>query len=437
MIEFVHVFLQSILDATTVYMICSLIATRTVRLTKSSFIWLGWFLLFCIVGRFTFIASESVDFLGVDYENYEILPVNSWFMLIFLFFIVLIINSTIFKKGNIESIYITVFSFVVWIILRLISVMVVGLIFQNMYVNRILTLLLALTLLIVPLDRILKAFYSKNFFMKLLMLHSLFLLIFVLIMTNFNQEQVMKYGWFVFFVLIFIVSLNLWILNEQSRKLVQDNRLTVIEQYMPVIDDLVAEMRGKQHEFNNKLLAISSIVEVEHDIETIREKVTSYTQHSIPKNSIQPLLSVENKVVAGFLYSKMKLADWKKINIKTEISTNFQGFRSNEYDWIEVLGILLDNAIEATLPNETIHVSIGKVEDLLEIRVANPGAYKTNTDFAKMFEKGFTTKSGVANHRGYGLFALQQTTRQQNGQIITKNEERNGINFITFGVLLP
>lgn len=176
-------------------------------------------------------------------------------------------------------------------------------------------------------------------------------------------------------------------------------------------------MRVKQHEFNNKLLAISGIIETEQNVEAIREKVREYTEYTRPNEPIPQLLSMEHKVVAGFLYAKMKLAEWKNIKISADIRTGFTGFQSNEYDWIEALGILLDNAIKASLPLDEIKVTLRKSEEMLE--------------------RGYTTKAQGSNHRGYGLLALKRLIGQHGGNIIAKNEELNGKNYVTIGVLLP
>lgn len=437
MIEYFQVFMQASLDAVTMYVICSLVAVGGIHWNKQSLLWLFWFLLFCCISQFTFIVSEPATIVEVAFENYDLLPVNSWEMLVLLFLTVLILNSSLFKTGSIEAIFMTVLSFVIWIIVRLMSVVMVGLFLPHSLLDRIISLLIVSVLIISPINKLLKAFRGRNFYTKFMMFNSFVVLIFILAFTNFKQALVLENVSFVFVALLLIISLNLWILNEQRKNLVQENRLTVIEHYLPVIDDLVTEMRAKQHEFNNKLLAIAGIVETENDVKFIREKVREYTEYALPKLAIQQLLSVDHKVMAGFLYSKMKLAEWKRIKIVTEIKTDFRGFQSNEYDWIETLGILLDNAIEATLPLEEIKVTLKQSGEMLELSVSNPGDYITNREFMKMFERGYSTKANKRRHRGYGLYALKQLTEQHSGKIITKNEEMHGHNYVTIGVLLP
>jgi len=432
-------FVQAALDAAAIYMICSLTAGRGLKWNRESGFWLLWFLCFCALSQVSFQVSEpkTVQYIGLPFENYELLPVDSWLALIALFSVILILNSTFFRLSNMEAVYVTVLSFVIWIMIRLVSIMLVGSFVHYILVDRAVSLAIVFMLLSLPLRNALQAVSGKSFYTKWMLLNSLLVLVFILVTTNFSQALILKNMWPVLMALLFIISLNLWIIHEQRKGLIQENRLTVIEQYLPVIDDLVSEMRANQHEFSNKLLAISGLVETEADISVIKEKVRAYTTYSLPELSGQQLLSIDHKVMAGFLYSKMKLAEWKKMNMKIEVLTDFKGYQSTEYDWIEVLGILIDNAMEASHARDEIKITLLDRGGQLEIKVSNPASYISQGQFIKMFEQGYSSKSSGNGRRGYGLLALKQRTERLNGKILTKNEDMRGENYVTIGVLLP
>ena len=123
--------------------------------------------------------------------------------------------------------------------------------------------------------------------------------------------------------------------------------------------------------------------------------------------------------------------------MKTEIHTNFQRINVEEYEIVEVLGILLDNAIEACQPHDEIHVLINRVEEKIEIKVSNPHIFISNATFMEMFDKGYTTKNVHSKARGFGLYNVKQITLQNGGKLITKNTEIAGHNYVTIGVQLP
>lgn len=162
MIEYFQVFMQASLDAVTMYVICGLVAVGGIHWNKQSLLWLFWFLLFCCISQFTFIVSEPATIVEVAFENYDLLPVNSWEMLILLFLTVLILNSSLFKTGSIEAIFMTVLSFVIWIIVRLMSVVMVGLFLQHSLLDRIISLLIVSVLIISPINKLLKVFRGET-----------------------------------------------------------------------------------------------------------------------------------------------------------------------------------------------------------------------------------------------------------------------------------
>ncbi|WP_169737896.1 sensor histidine kinase [Alkalihalobacterium bogoriense] len=430
---------QTLLETITIYLICSFVARKTIR--PIDFKWISLCLFFFFVSRINFVASDSanVDFVGLDIYKYEILPVDTWFLFLFLFIIVLILNSVFFNVSRMEAVHVTILGFIVWIIVRICSVIFVGVFTEQVspVIDRVVTLGVVFALLLFPIQSLSKAIDGSRFFSKIMVWNSFAILLFLLIMTNFNSVVVIEYAWMILSLVFSIVTVNIWMVYRENKKIIQESRINVIEQYMPVIDDLVAEMRAKQHEFSNKILAISSIVETEDDIMKVREKIREYTSFAVKDMTVQPLLHVENKVIAGFLYSKMKLAQWKRIKLITYVSTDFTSFQTNEYVWIEIVGILVDNAIEASYPGETIQVSFVERDNQLKISVSNPSEYVTNSKFSAMFEQGFTTKTEKTTNRGYGLVALKLLTDQYSGTIKMKNEDNKGRNYITITVTLP
>ncbi len=185
------------------------------------------------------------------------------------------------------------------------------------------------------------------------------------------------------------------------------------------------------------MLAITSIVETAEDLTGVKEQIRMYTQNVIMADNLRDVLLTDSKVIAGFMYTKMKLAEVKKIKMKTEIHTNFQQLNVEEYELVEVLGILLDNAIEACQPYDKINVSMNRVEGRIEIRVSNPYTFISNATFMKMFEKGYTTKNGRVSERGFGLYNVKQIVEHWGGKVIMGNAEIDGQNFVTIGVQLP
>ena len=118
------------------------------------------------------------------------------------------------------------------------------------------------------------------------------------------------------------------------------------------------------------------------------------------------------------------------------LTRSFQENRHPGTEWIEAIGILLDNAIEASPKGSTIFLSSKKQEGFLELTVSNPAPPLSNTEFMALFGKGVTTKTNRDGH-GFGLYNILRMTERYHGKILTRNESILNENYVIFGVLMP
>src|SRR4051794_6784735 len=124
--EYLHLFAQTFLDTLAMYLLCSFIANHQIKIEKKSVYWFLLFQLFCIIVRLEFISGTVVSFNQVDFLNYDILPVNSFGGVLFLLLSMLVLNSLFFKLTNVGVLITTILAFVLWILIRMFSVVVVG-----------------------------------------------------------------------------------------------------------------------------------------------------------------------------------------------------------------------------------------------------------------------------------------------------------------------
>ena len=92
----------------------------------------------------------------------------------------------------------------------------------------------------------------------------------------------------------------------------------------------------------------------------------------------------------------------KKIMVISEITASLKGKAIRELDVVDIIGILIDNAIEASNAGDTIYIKIEHSDEGLSILVSNPYMMQSATDFVRMFRRGFSTK-GEGGARGHGL----------------------------------
>ena len=93
-----------------------------------------------------------------------------------------------------------------------------------------------------------------------------------------------------------------------------------------------------------------------------------------------------------------------------------------EYTLVELFGILIDNAIEATPKDGTVHITINSANRKIIFSTRNPGYVLTPDDRTNFFTKGYTTKSTNTNS-GLGLYNLRDIVlNQYNGSVSLWNE---------------
>lgn len=183
-------------------------------------------------------------------------------------------------------------------------------------------------------------------------------------------------------------------------------------------------------------MAIEAAVASADTLEEARKEVAGLTGSIGISLNDRELLSCDSKMIAGMLFGKIKQAEAANCHIELSLHGLFKKTVTPETEWIEVIGILLDNAIEASPKGSTIFLSSKKQEGFLELTVSNPAPPLSNTEFMALFGKGVTTKTNRDGH-GFGLYNILRMTEQYHGKILTRNESILNENYVVFGILMP
>ncbi len=235
-------------------------------------------------------------------------------------------------------------------------------------------------------------------------------------------------------LLFFMILSNGVLLVYNGHKIQEQKRIQMIERYVPVVEELVSQVRSRQHEFNNRMIAIEAAVFSAESLEEARQSVSRLTKGVSLEANDRELLSCDSKIIAGILYEKRKQASLLHIEILAELRSEFRKSPLPETEWVEIIGILLDNAVEASKGGDQIHVRFCKTERSVELTVSNPFPPMSNTEFMRLFGKGVTTKQKEGGMHGYGLYNVLSIMERFHGKVITRNEVRNDRNYVVFGV---
>lgn len=207
-------------------------------------------------------------------------------------------------------------------------------------------------------------------------------------------------------IIIVIVFINIHsIINK-----LKASKLEILNKNLLEVNDKV---RCFRHDFNNILQAIDSYITLK-DLDSLQSYFNSLIKECNYINEIDFLNSriKENPAISGLLLSKYKIAEEHNIKMNIEILVDLAKFKKRSYRISRVLGILLDNAIEACVDadNKIINVTFMKEErkNRVIIKVENTYIDK-EIDIGKIFEKEYTTKTG---NSGLGLWKVKDILRK-------------------------
>ena len=203
-------------------------------------------------------------------------------------------------------------------------------------------------------------------------------------------------------------------------------KLQSAEEYNKTLNILHDNVRGFKHDFDNIVTTIGGYVKTK-DMEGLKRYYVQLEDDCQKVNSLYVLNPnlINNPGVYSLLTTKYHEAEEKGIKVTMSLLLDLSKLNMKIYDFTRVLGILLDNAIEASNECEEKLINIIFRDDVKNHRqlVIIENTYKDkNVDTEKIFNKGFT---GKENHTGLGLWEVRKILNKSKNLNLytTKNEK--------------
>ena len=217
----------------------------------------------------------------------------------------------------------------------------------------------------------------------------------------------------IFNILINFVIIYLYVENIKQRKeikIINENVQILTERNANLIE-LNDHIRCFKHDFYNIMQAIDGYIMM-NDMQALKVYFSKLLEECDYMKNLEMLTTnaINNPAVYGVLLNKYKLAENKNIKMNIDVLMDFSNISEKSYKLSRVLGILLDNAIEASLECEEkyINVSFTQKNNNTVKRIVIENTYKDKgVDTNTIFEKEFSSKKSKGNS-GLGLWKARE-----------------------------
>lgn len=228
-----------------------------------------------------------------------------------------------------------------------------------------------------------------------------------LIVTLLNIFSLIAY-----FIISFISFTKINQLEETEMNL-QETKL-----YNKTLTILHDNIRSFRHDFANIVSGIGGYVQT-NDLEGLKNYYSQLLEDCQNTNNLSALTPelINNPTIYNVLATKYHKADEQGIKINLEVFLDLNTLKIKIYDFTRILGILMDNAIEATkeCDEKVINLIIRNEQNKNRQVVIIENTYKNkDVNLDLIFDKGVTSKPG---NTGLGLWKVRE--------ILKKNENLN------------
>ena len=201
--------------------------------------------------------------------------------------------------------------------------------------------------------------------------------------------------------------------NKEQQKREEVVKKNLLE-YTKQVESMYEGLRSFKHDYVNILAAMAGYLEKE-DIDGLKKY---FNENILPTNEainrenyhLQKLSKIENPAIKGLVSSKLIYAHSMGADVFVDIMDNVKMFAMRDVDATRVLGIYLDNAIEAALETEQKEIKFNIVCDIHSTTIVIMNSFiDKGMSVEKMEQVGVTTKG---EGHGIGLTNVNEVLRK-------------------------
>ncbi len=229
-----------------------------------------------------------------------------------------------------------------------------------------------------------------------------------------------------FISLLAYFAISFFSLTSLLKLILTTRKLESAESYNSSLRILHDNVRGFKHDFDNTITTIGGYI-MTNDMEGLK-KYYSQLQSDCQKVNNLYLLNpsiVNNDGIYNLITKKYQDADNKNIKVNMSFLLDLKTLNMPIYEFARILGILLDNAIEASSETKEKIINLTFRNDFKSSRqlvVIENTFNDNNLDTEQIYEKGTSSKE---NHTGLGLWTVRKIIKKHNNINLFTSKQNN------------
>ena len=231
---------------------------------------------------------------------------------------------------------------------------------------------------------------------------------------------------FTFFNFIFLLAyfcLSFYSLAKIMKLVTTTKKLESAEEYNKTLHILHDSVRGFKYDFDNIVTTIGGYIKT-NDMDGLKSYYSQLEEDCSKVNNLYVLDPdiINNPGVYNLITAKYNEALEKGIKVNLTVLLDLNDLHMKIYEFARILGILLDNAIEASSECDEKILNIVFRNESKNNRniILIENTYKDkDVDIEQIFNKGV---SGKQNHTGLGLWEIRQILKKNNNVNLYTNK---------------
>ena len=284
---------------------------------------------------------------------------------------------------------------------------VLGVLFTNVCVFVIVLIINNIERVKLVLNNIINSFKNKNNIISTVIVILCLSIVVFVIYQNLYEGASLSYLILInlFFLGVYVFMIGFFVETSNNNHLM--SKYDQLYEYSKTYEQELVKRSKRQHEYENQLVIIKSMIQGnDEDPVAYIDGLLKDEDKKTDIKWLSKLVNIPLGGLKGLLYFKLNEMMSKKINVNLEVSESlskkslWKTYTDNPQDISRIIGVYLDNAIEAASIADTKEIEIQIYLDGKNIVFCLGNTYEGIIEESKLDLEGYSSKG---NNRGYGL----------------------------------